>query len=118
MILVDSSVWVEHLRRGHPRLAALLEEGEVVTHPFVIGELALGRLAPRAEILALLANLPRVDVAEHAEVLSLTERHALFGRGIGWVDAHLLASAALSRAGLWTFDRRLVAVGADLGLLA
>ncbi len=118
MILADTSVWVEHLRRGLPRLAALLEDGEVSSHVFVIGELALGRLAPRTEILTLLSNLPRVDPAEHDEVLSFVEHHGLSGRGIGWVDAHLLASAALGRTALWTLDRRLAAVGADLDLLA
>ena len=114
MILVDTSVWVDHLRRGHPRLREALLEGQVVTHPFVIGELACGNLRQREEVLGLLRALPQVPVAEHTEVLQLVERRKLFGRGIGWIDAHLLAAALLSRCTLLTLDRQLASVAAEL----
>ena len=116
MILVDTSVWVEHLRRGSASLAASLEAGGVLCHPFVIGELACGRLHARTEVLALLAALPQATLASDAEVMGFVDRHAIFGRGIGWVDAHLLAAAALSDATLWTLDKRLATVTRSLGL--
>lgn len=94
----------------------MLGEGQVVVHPFVAGELACGRLARRQEILELLAALPQADLADPDEVLTFIERHRLMGTGIGWVDAHLLASAALSRLPLWTLDRRLKRVATGLGL--
>ncbi len=107
MILVDTSVWVDHLRRGDRELATALETGEVVCHDFVIGELACGRLSARAEILSLLEALPRASVVEHEEVISFVERHGLAGVGIGWIDAHLLASARLEQLALWTRGARL-----------
>lgn len=116
MILVDTSVWVEHLRRGHPRLGRLLVAADVLGHPFVLGEIALGHLRRRAEILGLFAALPQAEVARHDEVLAIVEQHHLPASGIGWVDAHLLASTALAGARLWTLDRRLAAVSARLGL--
>lgn len=116
MILADTSVWVDHLRHGNARLAAWLREGEVAGHPFVTGEIALGHLKRRAEILALLGDLPQAPVAEHQEVLRFVERHELAGSGLGWVDAHLLAAAALDRLLLWTLDRRLAAAASTLGL--
>ena len=118
MILADTSVWVEHLRHGLPRLAALLQEGEVLIHPWVIGELACGNLRNRSQVLELLQGLPAATVASEAEVLLLIERDRLMGRGIGYVDAHLLASARLSHCRLWTQDRRLAAVGEEQGLAA
>lgn len=118
MILVDTSVWVDHLRKGNPRLEKLLLNAEVVTHPFVIGELSLGRLGRRKEILSLLRELPWAEPARHEEVLVFVDRHRLEGTGIGWVDAHLLCAAALSSAPLWTADRRLAATAARLGLAA
>jgi len=108
-MLVDTSVWVDHLRRGNARLGACLENGEVECHPFVIGELACGSLKQRAELLELLAALPRVLEAEHDEVLAFIEWKRLMGRGLGWVDAHLLVSALLSRTSLWTLDKHLAA---------
>lgn len=119
MILVDTSVWIEHLRSGDERLRALLDGGEVLRHPFVIGELALGNLRARAAFLRDLHDLPDAVLAEDDEVLDLIDREALFGRGIGYVDAHLLAAARLTPdAKLWTHDRRLQAVAAELGLAA
>lgn len=118
MILVDTSVWVEHLRHGLPRLATLLLEGEVLIHPWVIGELACGNLRNRSQVLELLQGLPAATVARDAEVLLLIERERLMGRGIGYVDAHLLASALLSHCRLWTQDRRLAAEAKQQGLAA
>ena len=118
-VLVDTSVWVTHLRRGNTRLEALLQEGRVSTHPFIIGELACGNLANRYEILSLLRALPSVQVAEHDEVLLFLEKRGFTGRGMGWVDVHLLASAVLSKTPLWTLDKPLARACAeeDLRLL-
>lgn len=119
MTLVDTSVWVEHLRQGNARLARLLEGGDVVAHPYVVGELALGDLPRREVVLADLLNLPAAAVATPAEVLAFTQRQRLYGRGIGFVNAALMASAALTPGtALWTHDRRLRAVAAELGLAA
>lgn len=107
MVLVDTSVWIDHLTRGNSRLAQLLNDGMVLCHPFVIGELACGRLRNRQEILGLLAALPQVPVADHEEVLRLIDRHSLFGRRLGWVDVHLLGSTLLAAAALWTLDKSL-----------
>lgn len=115
MILVDTSVWIEHLRRGVPEFARSLDAGEVLGHPIVIGELASGNLADRATCLADLQNLPRAVVATDAEALALIEREALHGLGIGYADVCLLASARLTPdARLWTRDRRLADVAARL----
>ena len=116
MILVDTSVWVDHFRRRKERLASLLLDGKVLGHPAVLGELALGHLRRREEILGLLAELPRARAATDEEALTFVERHALQGSGIGWIDVHLLAAAALGRASLWTLDRRLAAVASRLAL--
>ncbi|MBI2203619.1 MAG: type II toxin-antitoxin system VapC family toxin [Candidatus Rokubacteria bacterium] len=117
MILVDTSVWVDHLRSGNATLAGELEAGRVLTHPFVVGELACGNLKNRLEILGLLARLPSAPMATHTEALDFLERRALMGRGIGFIDVHLLASAALAApASLWTRDRRLAAIAAELRL--
>jgi predicted nucleic acid-binding protein len=117
VILVDTSIWVDHLRAGNAMMAALLDAGMVLTHPFVIGELSLGALRQRVAVLSALADLPSAIVAADAEVLGFIDRHALFGRGVGYVDAHLLAATRLTAgAGLWTNDRRLNAVADALGL--
>jgi predicted nucleic acid-binding protein len=116
VILVDTSVWVDHLRRGDPPLARALAVGAVLAHPFVIGEIACGLLPRRAETLALLAALPATPVAGHEEALGFIERHRLAGRGVGYVDIHLLASSALAGAKLWTRDKRLAAVAVALRL--
>lgn len=119
MILVDSSVWIAHLRVTDERLVALLQEGEVLGHPFVVGELALGNLQPRDAVLADLLQLPQATLVADEEVLDLINRQSLFGRGIGYVDAHLLASVRLTLdARLWTYDRRLHEVATDLSLTA
>lgn len=107
MILVDRSVWIDHWRRGNSRLATALELGRVVAHPFVIGELACGTIPRRLSTLPLLEALPLVLAARHDEVMMLIERHGISGTGLGWVDAHLLASAMLSATPLWTLDRPL-----------
>ena len=107
MVLVDTSVWIDHLARGNSRLAQLLDNGMVICHPFVIGELACGRLRNRMEVLALLAALPQAPVADHEEVLRLIDQHSFFGRGLGWVDVHLLGSTLLAASALWTLDKAL-----------
>jgi predicted nucleic acid-binding protein len=119
VILVDTSVWIEHLRSGDSRLMELLEGRQVLAHPFVVGELALGNIKRRAMILDALGDLPRASVASDDEVLGLIEGRSLFGLGIGYVDVHLLASALLSDdASLWTRDRRLNDVAQRLGVAA
>lgn len=118
MILVDTSVWIDHLRDGSSRLEGLLVDGMALSHPFVIGELACGNLAKRGEILSLLAALPRAGTADDDEVLHLLESKRLYGRGLGWVDAHLLASALLTECGLWTLDKSLGATASELEVAA
>jgi predicted nucleic acid-binding protein len=117
VILVDSSVWVDHLRDGDETLARLLDDGRVIAHPFVVGELALGNLRQRELILTALQDLPQAVVASDIEVLRFINQQALYGLGIGYVDAHLLASARLTAGGsLWTRDKRLQAVADRLGV--
>ena len=117
MMLVDTSVWVEHLRHGLPALATALDEGQVLMHPFVLGELACGNLRNRAELLRLLSDLPPAPTVTDCEALAFIEAHQLMGRGIGYIDVHLLASAALAgSARLWTLDKRLAAVAEVLAL--
>ena len=106
-MLVDTSVWIDHLQRGNRTLADLLTDGVVRSHPFVVGELACGNLRRRGEILSLLRNIPEAPLLDHDEVLAFVETHRLMGTGIGWIDAHLLASAVLGNMLLWTRDRRL-----------
>jgi predicted nucleic acid-binding protein len=116
MILIDTSIWVDHLRRGHDMLSRLLEQNLVQMHPFVIGELACGSILNRHEILQLLEILPRIGMAHHSEVLHLVEAEHLYGRGIGWIDAHLLASTMLAGSSLYTSDRKLRLVAESLGI--
>ena len=119
MILVDSSVWIDHFRHGESALVGLLDTGQVLAHPFVIGELALGNLRQRAQVLALLGDLPQALVATEAEMLHFIGQHSLFGMGIGYVDAHLLAGARLTPdTSIWTRDRRLRAAAETLSLAA
>ena len=116
MILVDTSVWVDHLRRGDAPLANLLDRGAVLGHPFVVGEIACGRLTDRGAILGLLQHLPMAVAAEPDEALAFIERHRLHGKGIGYVDAHLLTATVLTGgAKLWTRDRRLHELARELG---
>ena len=117
MILVDTSVWIDHLRAGSETLAGLLDTGRVLTHPFVVGELALGNLRQREVVLSALSDLPSANIAADAEVLDFIGRQSLFGLGIGYVDAHLLAAARLTPgAELWTHDRQLRDVATRLGM--
>jgi predicted nucleic acid-binding protein len=116
MTLVDTSVWIEHFRKGNLVLKQLLNESEVLTHPFIIGELACGNLKNRSEILGLLNELPKAVVAENSEVLHFIERNHLFGMGIGWIDVHLIASAMLSKAIMLTFDKPFERVARRLNL--
>jgi predicted nucleic acid-binding protein len=117
VILVDTSVWIDHLRAGSLQLSALLERNAVLMHPYVRGELACGNLVRRSETLALLADLPGAREAHHDEVLHFIEHHRLMGRGLGYVDAHLLAATALNApAKLWTLDRSLKSAAAALEL--
>jgi predicted nucleic acid-binding protein len=103
VILVDTSVWVDHLRAGDDGLASLLDAGMVLTHPFVIGELALGALGRREAVLSALSDLPRAITATDSEVLHFIDRHTLFGCGVGYIDTHLLAAAQLTAGTeLWT----------------
>jgi predicted nucleic acid-binding protein len=119
VILVDSSVWIDHIRASDPFLVSLLTDRHVLVHPFVIGEVALGQLHPRVQVLEMLHRLPEALVARDGEVLRLIEAETLFGVGIGYVDAHLLAACRLTRgAKLWTRDKRLAAVAERLGLVA
>lgn len=117
MILADTSVWIDHLRAADARLVSLLERRLVAMHPFIRGEIALGSLARRGEVLALMGDLPRAVRASDEEALTFIEAHTLAGSGIGYVDAHLLVSAALTQGGrLWTRDKRLSRVAAGLDL--
>jgi len=117
MILVDTSVWVDHLRTGNPALVDLLNAGGALTHPFVIGELALGDLRQRTIVLDALSALPQASVPTDVEVLHFIGSHHLFVRGIGYVDVHLLAAVRLTAgAALWTHDKRLHGVAERLGL--
>lgn len=116
MILVDTSLWVDHLRRGDTRLVDLLERSAVLMHPFVLGEIACGSLNDRVALLELLQDLPAAVLAEGDEVLRFIERHDLHGKGIGYVDVHLLASTALTQgARVWTRDKKLRVVAEMLG---
>jgi predicted nucleic acid-binding protein len=117
LILVDTSVWIDHLRADNSALNRLLDAGHVLMHPFVIGELALRRMRQREMILAALSDLPRAEFATDAEVLGFVDRQALFGRGIGYVDVHLLASVRLTPgARFWTRETKLRDVAEELGL--
>lgn len=119
MILVDTSVWIDHLRRGDPELARLLDAGRVLAHPFVIGELALGSLRNRKTVLGALQDLPQACTATDAEVMNFIDRDELYGLGIGYIDAHLLAATRLSPGTLlWTRDKRLLIACGRLGLSA
>ena len=117
MILADTSVWIDHFRSEDLYLASLLDRNELLIHPMVIGELACGNVSNRTEVFSMLRLLPRVPVASDGEVLFFIEYHQLMGRGIGYIDAHLLASAAMSSpTQLWSKDRRLMELAGELGV--
>ena len=119
MILVDSSIWIDHVRLAVPPLEELIAQGEVLSHPFVIGELAMGSLKDRDAVIRELSELPTARVADDEEVLALIKRFKIYARGIGYIDAHLLASVRLTRrASLWTRDRRFLAVAEELNIAA
>jgi predicted nucleic acid-binding protein len=119
VILVDTSVWIDHLRKSEGGLRRLLESGRVLSHPCVIGELAMGSFKRRDLLLSELGDLPGAKIAEHGEVLHFVREHTLFGSGIGYIDAHLLAAVRLVPGTLiWTRDKRLLEVASKLGLAA
>jgi predicted nucleic acid-binding protein len=118
MILVDTSIWIDHGRRRHDLLAAWLTEGLVLGHPFVQGELACGQMPHRGEVLALFEQLPPATVVSHQEMLQFVDRQRLMGQGLGWIDLHLLASALVSHATLATRDVRLARAARTLGVAA
>jgi predicted nucleic acid-binding protein len=115
VILVDTSIWIDHLRSGSTALATLLQGEVVYTHDFVIGELACGNLRNRSEVLGLLQSLPRLSAASEEEALYFIEQRHIMGRGIGYVDAHLLAAAVIRNVPIWTKDKRLLAIAEKEG---
>lgn len=116
MVLVDTSVWVSHLREGEPNLEQLLNDGEVTCHPFIVGELACGNLKNRREILSLLQLLPPATQATPEEILQFIDQYHLMGKGLGYIDVHLSASAVLSGVPMWTYDKRLNQANEELGI--
>lgn len=117
MILLDTSVWVDHLRLDDALVVQVLESGQVAAHAFVIGELACGNLKSRARVIGLLQALPQLPTATDDEVLYFIEKRELMGRGIGYVDAHLLAASTISGSLLWTRDKRLKGIAAEQGVV-
>jgi predicted nucleic acid-binding protein len=116
VIIADTSLWVQHFRRGLPAFAAGLSNGLIVMHPVVLGELATGNLGKRAQTLASLRSLPRTKVGTTEECFDFIEAHSLYGRGIGWNDVQLLVSARLSGDSLWSLDTRLAMASVELGV--
>jgi hypothetical protein len=116
MVLVDTSVWVRHFREGDPNLERLLDAGEVLCHPFIVGELACSNLKNRQEILSLFQFLPLATQAKHEEILHFIEQNRLLGKGLGYIDAHLSASAVLTGVPLWTYDQRINEATEGLGI--
>jgi predicted nucleic acid-binding protein len=117
MVLVDTSVWVLHLREGNAELEKLLIESQVMCHPYIIGEIACGNIKNRTEILTLLQQLPLVTPAKHTEVMGFIENKRLMGKGLGYIDIHLCVSAKLTGIPLWTLDKRLNATNQELGII-
>ena len=117
MILVDTSVWIDHLRKTNSGLIDLLEQTQVVMHPWIIGEISLGNLKNRKEIISLLKALPSIEVIPDDEVLHLIETKKIMGKGIGWIDSQLLAAALIAGTPLWSTDKNLRALAASFGVL-
>ncbi len=117
MILVDTSVWIDHLNKTDTRLIAFLEENSVLIHPFIIGELACGNLRNREEILNLLSALRQVSTANHDEIMLFIDQHKLFGKGLGYIDVHLIASCLLEGIKLYTRDKRLLQAAKEFGII-
>lgn len=115
MVLVDTSVWVSHFRKTESQLVELLERGRVLCHPFIVGELACGNLTNRKLILSLLQDLPMAVMVEHPEVLAFIEAQSIMGKGLGYVDVHILASSRITGVPVWTLDRKLDHVARTLG---
>ncbi|NKB76680.1 MAG: PIN domain-containing protein [Gammaproteobacteria bacterium] len=116
MILVDTSIWIDHFRNGDTNLITLLQGRQVLVHPFIIGELACGNLTNRVEILSMLSRLPQTKLPGNDEVLYLIEENSLMGKGIGFIDAHLIAATRLTQTALiWTRDKRLSKAASSLG---
>lgn len=116
MVLVDTSVWVSHLRHGNSVLQKLLHEGSVAIHPFIIGELACGNIRNWAEIISLMQSLSMLDVVQHEELLLFIEHNKMMGKGLGLVDVHLIAAAMLAHIPLWTMDKKLKQACSRLGV--
>jgi len=116
MVLVDTSVWVRHLREGDSDLERLLNSGEVMCHPYIVGELACGNLKNRREVLSLLQLLPPATLAKHEEILHFIEQNHLMGKGVGYIDVHLSASAVLTGVPMWSYDKKLSEVNRGLGI--
>ncbi len=115
MVIVDTSIWVTHLRQGSRQLEKLLMDAQVMCHPFIIGELACGNLKNRNEIISLLQSLPMAPTIEFDEFLFFIDQNHLMGKGVGFVDVHLLASSLLTGVPLWTVDKRLKSAAVQLG---
>jgi predicted nucleic acid-binding protein len=116
VILADTSVWIQHFRHKENVFGKFLKDSLIVLHPFVIGELACGFLAARKSTLDLMMNLPAIRCADDSEALYMIERHSLMGRGLGYIDIHLLAAARLSKASLWTLDKALLRAANECGV--
>lgn len=116
MVLVDTSVWVRHLREGDPDLKRLLHDGQVMCHPYIVGELACGAMKNRSEVLSLLRLLPQAILAQHEEILRFIELNHLMGKGLGYIDVHLSASALLTGVPMWSYDKRLNDANEMLGM--
>jgi len=116
MILVDTSIWIDHLNKSHPELVHYLNNGIVCTHPFIIGELACGNIINRTEVMTLLKALPCLDTVLESEVLMLLESQQLYGRGLGYIDIHLIATALINNVKLWTRDKTLNSIARKLNI--
>lgn len=116
MILVDTSIWIDHLRKGSEALMAILHDDLVCIHPWIVGELACGNLSNRSGVLELLGSLPSLTPASENEALHFIEKRQLMGKGIGYIDVHLLASSVIHGTHVWTRDKHLMSVAMDIGV--